>query len=187
MAKHGKITTFCLLLLFMILGSITMMLFLKNKGVEAKRENLKTVKNMIPPKIREEIKEVIDKCDKTIPEIKRKISDVLPAVENMIAEKAATDGLKEKREDSTKTLSEHNQNEAAMNIEVNTEKRVKENIFTSDLDEILESEVFQDDRENQNSLSYEDRIALKKMSPEVIQRELRYLYKKRMEVLTYLE
>ncbi len=80
MAKHRKITTFCLLLLFMILGSITMMLFLKNKGVEAKRENLKTVKNMIPPKIREEIKEVIDKCDKTIPEIKRKISDVLPAV-----------------------------------------------------------------------------------------------------------
>ena len=34
MIKHGKITTFCLLLLFMILGSITMMLFLKNKGVD---------------------------------------------------------------------------------------------------------------------------------------------------------
>lgn len=94
---------------------------------------------------------------------------------------------REKREDSTKTLSEHNQNEVAMNTEVKTEKKVKENIFTGDLDEILESEVFQDDRENQNSLSYEDRVALKTMSPEVIQGELRNLYKKRMEVLTYLE
>jgi len=162
------------------------MLFLKSKGIEVKREGTQVVKAVLPPKISTEVKEVIAKGKKVIPEIKQKISDVFPTVENMELEEAKTDEIKEKRENDNKTLTKQNQNEAVMDTEVYTKKKVKENIFTSDLDEIMESEVFNNDRDNVSSTSDGERVALK-MNPKVIQEELRSLYKKRIEALTYLE
>ena len=176
----------CLILIFLILGSITMMLFLKNKGIGVKRENPRVVKAVLPPSIDKEVKDVIAKGNKVIPEIKRKISDALPAMESMMLEKAKTDELKVNKKNDNKTLTKENQDEAMMDTGGQTKNMVKENIFTSDLDEILDSEVFKDDRENGSSPSNGERVALK-MSAKVIQKELRNLYKKRIEALTYLE
>ncbi|KPJ61794.1 MAG: hypothetical protein AMJ42_00890 [Deltaproteobacteria bacterium DG_8] len=186
MVNYVNRTTLCLILLFLILGSITMMIFLKSRGVEKKRENLQLVKNELPPKISTEVKEVIAKNDKTISEVSQKISNVSPTEGSIQTEKVKTDELEEKREDDTKTLAKRDQDKTMSNTEIDTKKKVKENIFTSDLDEILDLEVFKDDRENESSSSEGERVALK-MSPKVVQEEIRILYRKRMEALTYLE
>lgn len=179
-------TTLCLILLFLVLGSITTMIFLKIRGIEKKWGNLQVVKNELPPKISTEVKEVIAKNDKTISEIIQKRPGVSPTEGSLQTEKVKTDKLEEKREDDNKTLAERDQDKTVMNTEIDTKKKVKENIFTSDLDEILDSEVFKDDRVNESSSSEGERVALK-TSPKVVQEELRILYRKRIEALTYLE
>jgi len=186
MFNYGNRTSLCLILLFVIMGSITMMLFLKNKDIGTKQEKLPAEKTRLNQKIDKEIKEVIAKGKKVIPEIKQKISDVPPTVGNIKAKKAKADEFKEKREDNSITLAKQNQSEVAKDSEIPTEEKVTENPFTSDLNEMLESEVLKDDGENESSASDENKVALE-INPKVVQEELRSLYKKRIEVLTYLE
>ena len=186
MFNYGNRTSLCLVLLFVIMGSITMMLFLKNKDIGVKQVKLPAEKTRLSQKIDKEIKEVIAKGKKVIPEIKQKMSDVPPTLGNIKAKKAKADELKGKREDNSITLAKQNQSEMEKDSETYTEGKVKENPFTSDLNEILESEVLKDDGENESSTSDGKRVALE-INPEVIQEELRNLYKKRIEVLTYLE
>ena len=186
MFNYGNKTSLCLVLIFVISGSITMMLFLKNKDIEVKQEKLPAEKTRLSQKIDKEIKEVITKGKQVIPEITQKISDAPPTVGNMEAKKARADEFKGKREDSSITLAKQNQSEMAKDSETPNEKKVTENPFTSDLNEILESEVLEDDGENESSASDGKRVAFE-IDPKVVQKELRSLYQKRIEVLTYLE
>jgi len=184
MFNYGNRTSQCLIILFIILGSITMMLFLKNKDRGIPKGELQVEKTTLSQNVDKNLKEVVAKLERPTPKMKR-VADSTPVLKHTEPEKDKADEPPKKIK-KNEVLAEQNLNKLGEGTTTDAIDKHTKNAFTGDLNEFLESDVFKDDGDGENSLSNNKNLALK-INPRVVQEELRTLYRKRIEALTYLE